>query len=463
MDIRKFLKQYWFQLVVFVLLITPLFFLMQENIFRAMILLGSLIVWLVISIKTKSPVLSSILYILITLPLNLTYQLPTHVLFFNTDPYVSGIYTNYLVPTLSILDVGLVLLMASYIYEYGWKHIQVILHKYLFYLIPFVLFLLLQNIFRLDLNSLANGTRLILGIISLLFLVDYFKTQKHSNLYKYVLWISIVSVLIQGVLGAIQFLHGSSLGLQMLGESQVVSGIQGSSFVTLNNEVFLRAYGTFPHPNVLGGYLVMNVLLGIFLFSKSKGFYKKLSVLLIVLSCIFVTLTFSRISILLVLGIVFVTLIYKLVKGKVFSFTPLLLVERFANLISGNDTSWSDRVNLTKSSFSVMKNNLMVGTGLGNFTKGMENVVPTTVNGVLLIQPVHNVVLLMIAELGIVGSLLYVVLLGKIFISNISKMNWFKWLVIISLVIIGCFDHYLFSLPQGMVIGGILCIFLIND
>lgn len=460
MDIQKFLKQYRFQFVVFVLLVIPLLFLMQENTLKALVVFVSLLVWLIVSIKTKNAVLSSLLYILITLPLNLTYQLPVHVLFFNTDAYVSGIYTNYLVPTLSILDLGLLLLVASYIYEYGWKHIQVIFHKYIFYLIPFVIFIILQGILRLDLNSLLNGGRLILDIISLLFLLDYLKTQKHSNLYNYVLWISIVSVLIQGVIGVIQFMHGSSLGLSMLGESQVVSGMQGSSFVTLNSEVFLRAYGTFPHPNILGGYFVMNVLLGIFLYSKSSSFYKKLSILLIILSSIFVTLTFSRISILLVLGIIFVTLLQWLVRGKVFSFTPLLFVERFTNLMSGNDTSWSDRVNLMKSSLSVIKNNLLFGTGLGNFTKGMEGSIPTTVNGVLLIQPVHNVLLLMIAELGIVGSLLYVLLLGKILLSNISKMNWFKWVVVLTLIVIGCFDHYLFSLPQGVVIGGILLIML---
>ncbi len=461
MDIWKFLNQYRFQLVVFVLLVIPLLFLMQENALRSVVLLLSLMVWLIIGIKTKSVVLSSILYILITLPFNLTYQLPLHVLFFNTDPYVSGIYTNYLVPTLSILDLGLALFIMSYIYEYGWKHVRVILHKYLFYLIPFAVFVLLQSLFRLDLNSLINGGRLVSGIISLLFLIDYFKTQKHLNLYKYVLWISITSVLLQGVLGGLQFLGGASIGLSFLGESQVVSGMQGSSFVTLNNEVFLRAYGTFPHPNVLGGYFVMNVLLGIFLYSKTKDFYGKFSVLLIILSGIFVTLTFSRISILLVLGIVLVTLAARLIKGKLFSFAPLLLVERFANLTSGNDTSWSDRINLVKSSFSVMKKNLLLGTGLGNFTKGMEGMIPTTVNGVLLIQPVHNVVLLMIAELGIVGSLLYVVLFGKVFFSNVKRMNWFKWLVIVSLVVIGCFDHYLFSLPQGMVMGGILSLLLI--
>jgi O-antigen ligase len=268
-------------------------------------------------------------------------------------------------------------------------------------------------------------------------------------------------VLIQGVLGTMQFLGGASLGLSFLGESHAISGMQGSSFVTLNSEVFLRAYGTFPHPNVLGGYLVMNVLLGIYLYFKSKGLYKILSICLIVLSGIFVTLTFSRISILLVLGIVFVTLIWKLIKGKVFSFAPVLLIERFTNLLSGSDTSWHDRVNLMRSSFNVMKNNLVFGTGLGNFTKGMENYIPVTVNNVLLIQPVHNVLLLMISEMGIVGTLLYLVLLGRILVENIYRMNVFKWLVVISLVVIGCFDHYLFSLPQGMVIGGIMMVLVL--
>ena len=461
MNIWKFLRLYRFQLITFVLLAIPLLFLMHENVAKMLAILISLIIWFVLTIKTKSLALSSILYILITLPFNLTYQLPTHVLFFNTEPYVNGIYSNYLVPTISLLDLGLCLFIASFIYEYGFKHMKVVVQKYLIYLIPLALFVLLGGVFRLDLNSFLNGGRLMLGILSLLFLIDNFKTQKHTNFYKYVIIISIASVLIQGILGVLQFAGGSSLGLSFLGESQVVSGMQGSSFVTLNNEVFLRAYGTFPHPNILGGFLVMNVLLGIFLYPKLNDFYKKLSVLLVIFSVIFVTLTFSRISILLVLTILFVTLVYKLCKGKLLSFAPVLLVERFTNLVSGNDTSWIDRMSLVRSSFGVIKDNLLFGTGLGNFTKAMGVNIPTTSNGVLLVQPVHNVLLLMIAELGILGTLLYVLLLGKILISNIAKMNMFKWLVIFVLIVIGCFDHYLFSLPQGMVIGGIMLLLVI--
>jgi len=109
-----------------------------------------------------------------------------------------------------------------------------------------------------------------------------------------------------------------------------------------------------------------------------------------------------------------------------------------------------------KSSFGVNRDNWLMGIGLGGFTKGMEGNIPLTSNGVMLIQPVHNVPLLMVSEIGVVGTLLYCVLLGSILLGNVKRMGWFKWLVVFVLIVIGCFDHYLFSLPQGVVMGGVL-------
>ena len=461
MYIWKFLRRYYFQLLTVILFLVPLLFLLQENSSKAVVMIFSILFWFVCTIRTRSPVLSSILYILITLPFNLTYQLSSSVLFFNTDPYVSGMYTNYLIPTLSILDMGLALLFMSYIYEYGFKHTRIVLKKYSTVLLVFLIFLVAQNILKISLTAVVESFRLFFFSLIIIFLIDYSKTKKHSSIRMYMLWISTISVLIQGVLGILQFKNGNSLGLSLLGESQVVNGMQGSSFVTLNNEVFLRAYGSFPHPNILGGYLVMNVLLGVYLYSKSKKNYRVLSIILIILSAIFVIFTFSRISICLVLVILLVGVLWKLIKGRLFSFTPFLFVERFTNLISGNDTSWRDRANLIKSSLNVIRNNLWFGTGLGNFTKAMETDIPRTTNWVLLIQPVHNVFLLMLAELGVLGTFSYFVLMGTILRRNISNMNIFKWLVVLTLVVIGCFDHYLFSLPQGLIIGGILYLFLV--
>lgn len=461
MNITKFFKLYKFQLSVVVLLTIPLLFLIRDNLAKVIVLESFTIIWFVLSFKTKRFVLPSLLYILITLPFNLTYQLPLHVLFFNTDPFVNGMYTNYLVPTLSVLDIGLVLLTFSYIYEYGLKHTKVILQKYKLYFVLFAIFLVLQNLLKLNLVSIIGSVRLLLAILTLLFSIDYFKIQQHKEILKYVALVTFINVLIQGIIGILQFKGGASLGLSFLGESQIISGMQGSSFVTLNGAVFLRAYGAFPHPNILAGYLIMSILLCIYLLKNSKGSYKVLAIITAALSGVFVLFTFSRIAILLAILIFVVTLLSLLSKKKLYSFAPILLITRFLNLFSGGDTSWKDRVNLMKSSFLVIKNNLILGTGLGNFTKGMEGYVPKTTNEIFLVQPVHNVLLLMFAELGILGTLLYLLFMGKILLSNTSKMDWFKWLIVITLVVIGCFDHYLWSLPQGMIIGGVLFMLVI--
>ena len=463
MKAKAFLKRNIFPTVVSIIVIIPLLFLVKENALRMLVIILSILAWFLVCVKTKSLVTSSLLYILITLPLNITYQLPTDVLFFHTDPYVSGIATNYLIPTISILDLGLVLLIASYVYEFGVKHIKVLLHNYSLWIILFAGYLVLSTVLNSSILTLLNGGRLILGFVCLILVIDFFKLQKHKDFWKYMLGVLLISVLVQGILGVLQFKMGASLGLGLLGESQIVSGMQGSSFVTLNNEVFLRAYGTFPHPNILGGYLVMSLLLSLYLYMR-EGFRWKRSVMLLgILSSLFVVFTFSRICMLLVSVIWLVFLFFRFVVRKkgIYSFSIGLLVERFLNLLSGGDASWSDRVNLMRSSFEVIRENGLMGIGLGRFTKGMDNDIPLTSNGVMLIQPVHNVPLLMVSELGVVGTLLYCVLLGSILLRNVKKINWFKWLVIFVLIVIGCFDHYLFSLPQGVLISGILSLLVV--
>ena len=463
MKVKAFLKRNIFPTVVSIIVIIPLLFLVKENALRMLVIILSILAWFLVCVKTKSPVVSSLLYILIALPFNITYQLPPDVLFFHTDPYVSGIATNYLIPTISILDLGLVLLIASYVYEFGVKHIKVLLHNYSLWIILFAGYLVLSTVLNSSILTLLNGGRLILGFVCLILVIDFFKLQKHKDFWKYMLGVLLISVLVQGILGVLQFKMGASLGLGLLGESQIVSGMQGSSFVTLNNEVFLRAYGTFPHPNILGGYLVMSLLLSLYLYMR-EGFRWKRSVMLLgILSSLFVVFTFSRICMLLVSVIWLVFLFFRFVVKKkgIYSFSIGLIAERFLNLLSGGDTSWRDRVNLMRSSFVVIRDNWLMGIGLGRFTKGMENNIPLTSNGVMLIQPVHNVPLLMVSELGVVGTLLYCVLLGSILLKNVKRMSWFKWLVIFVIVVIGCFDHYLFSLPQGVLISGILSLLVV--
>jgi O-antigen ligase len=247
----------------------------------------------------------------------------------------------------------------------------------------------------------------------------------------------------------LQFSGGSSLGLLFLGESQVVSGMMGSSFLNLNGSLYLRGYGTFPHPNIFAGWLVSNILLGWFLFENMKR-KRDYSIILMGLSSLVLVLTFSRISFLVCAVIwlaFFIKVFFNVKRLKNFAFLGLMS-ERFFNLFTGGDTSWSDRVGLMKASFNIIKENLLTGVGLGKFVANMGESVPRSENGILLLQPVHNIFLLIVSEIGLVGFGLFSALLYFFF----KNREWSLRLVIgvVSVFIIGMFDHYLFSLPQGL-------------
>ncbi|NMC09162.1 O-antigen ligase family protein, partial [Candidatus Microgenomates bacterium] len=208
------------------------------------------------------------------------------------------------------------------------------------------------------------------------------------------------------------------------------------------------------------GFFLLSFFVSVFFFFTIEKKYKWLPTLLFFSSSL-VLFTFSRIVIclfglnLLVLFILFIR------KRKLFfSFTPLLFIERFVNLFTGGDTSALDRVNLFKSSISVFKENWYMGTGMGRFVKAMEDFVPRTASGIQLLQPVHNVIMLLLTDLGIFGFVSFVILFYKICVLNIKKVNIGVIAITSSLFVICMFDHYLLSLPQGLILMGIFFVLL---
>jgi len=453
---KKIPKEYIFLGVVIILGTVLSVLFCSENPARLVAILFSFVLLLCFYFFSKNIFLSSFLYILIILPFNITFQLPQNVQIFGNsinlfNPYVEGVYVNYFVPTISLLDLGAVFFLFSSFLQNGRKKFAEIFKKYGIVLPLFVIFLLLQNVLLKDTLSLLNATRFIIYILMSLSLVEFLKTEK-KKYSKTLLFVSIASVLIQGIIGILQFKNGSSLGLNFLGESQVVSGMQGSSFVTLGGEVFLRAYGTFPHPNLFAGYLLYSILFALSFLNVKEKIIKTLSYILIAFSATVLLFTFSRISILLAILVLIVYLGVKLLRGKVYSFSLPLFFERFVNLFSSGDTSWVDRVNLAKVSLKVIKENWFSGIGIGNFVKGMEGDVPRSVNSVLLLQPVHNFFLLTFSELGLMGFGLYMWLLVRICKKNIVKLTLFSVVVLVCIFVLIFFDHYAFSLPQGIML-----------
>lgn len=417
--------------IIWFLFLTSTLFLFSENPSKAITFGVGLVIWAVIA-KKKGSSLASILMFLLVLPFNITLALPSFV-----DPYIAGVYVNYLVPTVSILDIFLLLFLAS-------RLIAAIrqIPKWYYFLCAY---LVIHTIFHPEVGVVMGSVRILLYSLGIWFGV---KEAKKKELLVPVIKIFLVSLIVQMAVGILQFSLGKSIGLNFLGESQLLSGAIGTSFIKLSSGEFLRAYGTFPHPNVLAGYLLFTFLVSSFIyFSKGE---KKISIWAIILSSFLLLFTFSRVTILLWVISLFV-FAYLTLKGRLFSF---LVFERFTNLFSRGDYSFSDRVKLTGEAIRIIKLRLLDGVGATNFTRALENSVPYSVNGLSLLQPVHNIFLLTLAEHGIIAGTIMIGAvvwwrIRAIFASEGIK-RVFLILGSICLVAVGMFDHYLITLPQGL-------------
>lgn len=455
---------------VAILLILGSTLLVKESLGRSLFIISSIAVWLILSRKTKDLVTSSIIYTLLVLPFNITYQLPEEIKIFGnnltlSNSYVNGIFVNYLIPTISILDIGIFLIIFSIIYTENFSFIKQSLKKYKISLSIFTLFLIIQNIYIKEFISLFTSIRLLIYIICFILLISYFKKNKENKkLVNLLSYIVLFSTIVQSFIGIKQFSQATSLGLDYLGESQVFAGMRGSSFIELNGGLYLRAYGTFPHPNILAGYLIFSTILSFILLKRSKGITNYILITNIILCIVLTFFTFSRIGIFLIIFSTATLLLQNLVNKnkKLLSFSPILIIERFTNLITGGDNSLKERIDLIKSSLSIIKDNLLLGIGSSNFVRGLENNIPRTSSGIMILQPVHNIFLLILSEFGLLGFLSFFYLIIDIFIKNIKRISFLGTIILINIIVISIFDHYLISLPQGLVIffGSLLLLFV---
>ena len=117
-------------------------------------------------------------------------------------------------------------------------------------------------------------------------------------------------------------------------------------------------------------------------------------------------------------------------------------------------------------SWKIFKDNKWLGGGAGNYTAYLQKIDPTRQPWEY--QPVHNVGLLFLAEMGVVGLVLLFFVIVSFITSHISHINserlkdykikrFFVSYVLcpMSYVVLAFFDHYLISSYTGLVLTGI--------
>ncbi len=238
---------------------------------------------------------------------------------------------------------------------------------------------------------------------------------------------------------------------------------------TQSCSLFLRSYGTFAHSNVLAGYLLVALFLFVTHVNQGVGIYKKrvqqiVSVGVISLFLIALGTTMSRAAIMVVSFLLLWWHIYWQEK-KNHTVSTMLAILFTGGIIIGAlyivplrfiDESVVVRQKLNTFSTHVITGHALYGVGLGNFTKILSK--EKNLAFFTGIQPVHNVYLLAVSELGLVGVFGLIAAFIGIWKSIEKKMKSthpdilvYK-AAIIAVGILGMVDHYVWTLQQGQLL-----------
>ncbi len=211
--------------------------------------------------------------------------------------------------------------------------------------------------------------------------------------------------------------------------------------------LLLRPYATFPHPNVLGGFLAITLPLLINQLTNKKITRLFFSTT-ILLGIIALALTFSRSAwIIGLLGIGWVLFHFKPKFFIPFAIIIFLLLGILIKNFDPVSESVVVRQQLNSAAITMWRASPLFGVGLGNFLVELPKNLPSRT--IYFLQPVHNIYLLLLSETGIVGLGSFLLLLWYIF--QRIRNSKFKT-SIVALLLLGLVDHYLLTLQQGQLL-----------
>ncbi|MBN1778867.1 MAG: O-antigen ligase family protein [Candidatus Buchananbacteria bacterium] len=284
------------------------------------------------------------------------------------------------------------------------------------------------------------------------------------------------SGIVQGIFSVFQFVVQAVYANKWLGLANHFPNVGGSIILQTATERWLRVYGSLPHPNVLAGFLVVSFLFLVYLsltFSANKEKYFLLVGYLTILPALFFSFCRSAwIALILCLLILLVwilknkqTLFKKrflnslLISVLVVGFLFLNLSSLVFSRINIDDNLEFNSIDLrllyTRQALALIEQNPWQGVGLGNYTLGVFYNLDRQLPGYYY-QPVHNLYLLVFAELGIFGILIFAALIILLLYFGLKKINRLDWLIcwlsLLAVLVISLFDHYFWSLEFGVMI-----------
>ncbi|MEI6222311.1 MAG: O-antigen ligase family protein [bacterium] len=407
--------------------------------------------------------------------------LQTRLRFATEQVKLFGIGNNYGFWELYLSDVVLLVLVGVVLYERLRLQKTVPTKKWCRLLLLFSTFFLVTASL-----SITQGLYPLMGMyrwikcFEMVLVMLFFSSVGWNYFNKELLLGAIISAAtLQSVLAIVQsLLQRSPLFwlLRIVGQPRLHLYEDGISYIMLFGQRWIRAYGTFSHPNVLGAYLIF-VLPLLWFAVKEYAPYRRLFSTALIINLLALLLSFSRIAWMGAAGFFLLLLwryrsderVQRVARKKnawllflaVIALAIPLMVFRFASLFSSNAVSITERWSLNLAALSMIEHHPWLGVGIGNFVGVLRDYDVWGLTSKHL-QPVHNIFLLVGAEIGLLGLVVFIALLGLSFYTVIRQLrnnrvpfpalSHYLLYCLILIVVLGQVDHYFWDIQQMVLV-----------
>ncbi len=291
-------------------------------------------------------------------------------------------------------------------------------------------------------------------------LFGYYITQTKPS-FKKITFVLSIATIYSSLIAITQFVLQRSLGgiFWYLGERTFDASTAGIArvnwcwFTTTNCAELLRPYGTFPHPNVLAGFLIISICMC--LYNKKITFWQLLS---IGIGSIALILTFSRgvwlmsiIGILALRGVRYKKTTTQIIPWIIFASGVCIIVAfpYFYSLFQQSE-SVVIRNELSQAAIAMWKSYPLIGVGFNAFLTQLPLFLSSRYT--FFLQPPHSIYLLLLSELGIIGVICIGWLLYKLMTKLLQLPNKIPLVVLLLYGLLGTFDHYPLTVQQGQLL-----------
>lgn len=296
----------------------------------------------------------------------------------------------------------------------------------------------------------------------------------------------VLGAVAQAALGLAQYFLQQHVGLHAIGETILHPAMSGVAvFYNLAGEKTLRAYGTFPHPNVLAMHVVLALTAVAYLYLRhSAATVRRESWVWLATTGVLLwgfLATFSRTVIAAAVGAIAIPFIWLMHERRSRSWANVPVLRRrarnwflfvLAASVLFGVLFWSDvlaRVGISPHEEAVQLRSYYnavalssgdglfginwFGAGIGNFVTWLMQANPHLPGWQY--QPAHNLYLLVYTEMGLMGSaalaaFVTLLLLGVVRTRTDEPFVRIGLLAIAGMVIfVALFDHYFWTIQQG--------------